>query len=339
MDRTSSSGGVFKRFTIARRIAADTVSSGWHWLCQYGGGPRRTGRASATQILTAAGLLLTVGVLGGAAGGSGLDLEGAANLARAASRSALAWYERTPASGRMTWGGIMAASVLGIGVSLERLARLRRKKIVPDEFTSRFLDRLKDGRLDRGKAVDFCELNPSPASRVALAAVKRWGRPLADLERAVGLAHRVEADGLRRNVGTLRRLAAIAPLLGLLGTLFTVGRTLSALGPNDAANIWGPALASALGPFTAGIAMAVLALVAFDGLTLRAEGLVAALDIVGAETIDAVALALPLEPRPTSAHSQGPARTPHQAQGHGHHRMEAPHGTSRRAVTDETEFE
>jgi biopolymer transport protein ExbB len=290
-----------------------------------------------TLIRTAAGLLLTVGVLGGAAGGSGLDLEGVTNLAKAASRSALAWYERTPASGRMTWGGIVAASALGLGVSLERLARLRRKKIVPDEFTNRFLDRLKDGRLDRGKAVDFCELNPSPASRVALAAVKRWGRPLADLERAVGLAHRVEADRLRRNVGTLRRLAAIAPLLGLLGTLFAVGRTLSTLGPNDGANVWGPALASALGPFTAGIAMAVLALVAFDGLTLRAEGLVAALDLVGAETIDAVALALPLEPRTTSAHGPGPGRTPHQAQGH--LRMEAPHASQRRSMADETEFE
>lgn len=290
-----------------------------------------------TLIRTAGGLLLTVALLGGAAGGSGLDFEGVTNLAKAAGRSVLAWYERTPATGRMTWGGIAAASILGIGVSLERLARLRRKKILPDEFTSRFLDRLKDGRLDRGKALDFCELNPSPAARVALAAVKRWGRPLADLERAVSLAQRLEADRLRRNVGTLRRLAAIAPLLGLLGTLFALGRALSALGPNDGANVWGPALGSALGPFTAGIAMAVLALVAFDGLTLRVESLVAALDLVGAETIDVVALALPPETRP----AQGPARTPHQGQGHGHSqiRIEAPHTSSRRSVADETEFE
>ena len=106
----------------------------------------------------------------------------------------------------------------------ERLVRLRRRKIVPAAFTARFLDRLHEGKLDCGQALDHCELNPSPAARVALAAVRRWGRPAADLERAVALAHRVETDELRRNVGTLRRIAMLAPLLGLLGTLFACGR-------------------------------------------------------------------------------------------------------------------
>ena len=84
------------------------------------------------------------------------------------------------------------------------------------------MDRLHDGKLDCGQALDHCELNPSPAARVALAAVRRWGRPAADLERAVALAHRVETDRLRRNVGTLRRIAVLTPLLGLLGTLFAL---------------------------------------------------------------------------------------------------------------------
>jgi biopolymer transport protein ExbB len=189
---------------------------------------------------------------------------------------------------------------------LERMARLRTRKILPGEFTSRFLTRLQDGKLDRGKALDYCELNPSPASRVALAAVRRWGRPTADLERAAALAHRVEADRLRRNVGTLRRVAALTPLIGLLGTLMATGRVLAASGasPN-----WGPALAAALSPLTAGVAVAVLALVAYDGLAGRVESLAAALDRVGAETIDAIAMAVPFETR--SATPAGAVRTPH----------------------------
>ena len=74
---------------------------------------------------------------------------------------------------------------------------------MPRAFTARFLDRLHDGKLDCGQALDLCELNPSPAANVALAAVRRWGRPAGDLERAVALAHRVETDRLRRNVGNL----------------------------------------------------------------------------------------------------------------------------------------
>ena len=246
-----------------------------------------------SHAATGLAIVLTVLLSGAKGWGGGFDLDSLTRHAGNWGRIALAWYEKTPAAERMTWGGLAAASLLGLGVLLERTLRLRRKRIIPPEFTSRFLDRLLDGKLDRGKALDFCELNPSPASRVALAAVRRWGRPVSDLERAVALAQRVEAERLRRNVGTLRRLAALAPLLGLLGTLVMAGKILS--NPENGAS-WGPALASALFPLTAAVALATLALVAYDGLAGRVEALVGALDRIGAETIDAVAMSLPLEP-------------------------------------------
>ncbi len=151
---------------------------------------------------------LAVVALAGAAeagGGSPLDPDVLWNQARRLGNEAVARYETTPPTDRVVWGGLTAAAALGLGVLLERWARLRRSRIVPSEFSKRLLAcRLRDGELGRGKALDYCELNPSPAARVALSAVKRWGRPVADLERAAGLAHRVEADRLRRNVGTLR---------------------------------------------------------------------------------------------------------------------------------------
>jgi biopolymer transport protein ExbB len=161
----------------------------------------------------------------------------------------------------------------------------------------RFRERLQDGKLDRGKALDLCELNPSPASRVALAAVKRWGRPAADLERAVALASKVETDRLRRNVGTLRRVAALAPLLGLLGSLIAAGRALSVPGA-----AWGPALANSLIPLTSGVALAILALVIYDGLAGRVEKLANTIDRLGAETVDAIALSAPTEAPTTVPH-------------------------------------
>ena len=204
---------------------------------------------------------------------------------------------------------------------------------MPRQFTARFLDLLHEGKLDCGQALDHCELNPSPAARVALAAVRRWGRPAADLERAVALAHKVEAERLRKNVGTLRRIAALAPLLGLLGTLFAAERALRTIPsqPPAAAGLvaaeiaaaWGPALATALSPLTAGIIIATLALVAYDALATRIESLAGALDRLGAETIDAIAsttpvstptislLGLPVRPA-NAANTRTPARTPHQ---------------------------
>jgi biopolymer transport protein ExbB len=214
--------------------------------------------------------------------------------------SGLAWYQQTPPSDRVCWGGLIACSGLGLGVFLDRTVRLSRRRIIPAHFTARFLDRLYEGKLDGGMALDYCEMNPSPAARIALAAVRRWGRPAVDLERAVALAHKVESELLRRNVGTLRRIAALAPLLGLMATLTGISRVLATLpvgalarpgaGVLVAALPWGPALAETLYPLITGIALATLALVAYDALFSRIEQLSGTLDRLGAETIDAIAM-------------------------------------------------
>jgi biopolymer transport protein ExbB len=208
---------------------------------------------------------------------------------------------------------------LGLGVFLERLVRLRRRSIIPAHFTARFLDRLHEGKLDGGKALDYCEMNPSPAARIALAAVRRWGRAAVDLERAVALAHKVESELLRRNVGTLRRIAALAPLLGLMGTLTGISRVLAML-PGDgsatkagvavASLPWGPALAETLYPLTTGIALATLALVAYDALFSRIEQLSGTLDRLGAETIDAIAMTTTHRPANLLPHSPHPIERP-----------------------------
>ncbi|RUL89621.1 MotA/TolQ/ExbB proton channel family protein [Tautonia sociabilis] len=209
--------------------------------------------------------------------------------AQVLSRAASDWYRRTPPADRVTWGGLAACALLGLSVLAERSRRLRHGEALPPRFVDRFLDRVRDGQLDRTKGIDLCESHPSPASRVALAALRRWGRPASDLDRAVALAKQVEVDRMRRNVGTLRRIAALAPLIGLLGTLLAAGRALSALGETAGATAWGPALAGALAPLTAGVAVAILALVAYDGLMGRVEAISGALDRLGAETAEAIA--------------------------------------------------
>jgi len=269
-------------------------------------GSRRSPRLAAGLALTL--LVLTTGADGGPQGSQVLDA--VTHRARRLAAGAASWYRRTPPTDRMTWGGLAACAALGLGVALERTLRLGRGRILPEGFVGRFLDRLREGKLDAGKASDLCEMNPCPAARVALAAIRRWGHPAADLERAVALARQAEVDRLRRHVGTLRRIAALAPLLGLLGTLLAAGRALSALGASASGTAWAPAVAGALSPLTAGVALAILALVAYDGLAGRVEALAHDLDRLGAETVDAIAMAAAAGPR----RGGGPAaaRTPHQ---------------------------
>src|SRR5262245_20377729 len=62
----------------------------------------------------------------------------------------IAWYRRTPPPERATWGGLAACAGLGLVVLLERMVRLRRRRVIPGEFTARFVDRLHEGKLDCG---------------------------------------------------------------------------------------------------------------------------------------------------------------------------------------------
>jgi hypothetical protein len=54
------------------------------------------------------------------------------------------------------------------------------------------------------------------------------------------------------------------------------------------------ALADALSPLSTGIIIAIVALVAYDGLLIRVEKLSGELDRVGTETIDAIAMMAPV---------------------------------------------
>lgn len=235
----------------------------------------------------------------------------ALRLAADAARPLRAWYDATPAVERVAWGGLAACAALAGMTLLERLLRTRPGRILPRSYRDRLHYRLLDGRLDWHQAVDHCEMNPSPAARVTLAALRRAGRPGTEIERGVALALSAESAALRRHLPTLRRVAALAPLVGLLGTLGMVQRGLRLL-PPDAP--WGPAIAHALLPLIAAVGLAILALVSYDGLSARVDGLIADLERIGAEVVDHLAAGPRLAARP-GTHPAHAAPAPHP--GHG----------------------
>jgi biopolymer transport protein ExbB len=221
------------------------------------------------------------------------------------------WHRAKPPMERVAWAGLAASGLLAAGVVLGRVFRLRRGRMVPRAFAGKCLDRLCAGTLDREDAVDYCELNSSPAARVALGAIRRWGRPVADVERGAALAGQVEVAALRRHVGTLRRIAGIAPMIGLLGTLSAAGRVLAA-SPGLKPGTIGPEAAATLGPLIAGVALAILALVAYDGLSGKVESLQADLERIIARIVDAIATADDVSSQRSRGDSAGPLHSPHQ---------------------------
>jgi len=114
---------------------------------------------------------------------------------------------------------LIACSVIGLAFVFERLVSLRQARVIPKPFVTRFLQQVRDGDLDRERALAICEDNPSPIAAVFGAAVRKWGRPSVEVEQAIIDAGERVTYGLRRYLRVFTALAVIGPLLGLLGTV------------------------------------------------------------------------------------------------------------------------
>jgi biopolymer transport protein ExbB len=186
----------------------------------------------------------------------------------------------------------------------ERTISLRRGRVVPGPFVTRFLQQLKEGQLDRDGAVKVCQENGSPVARVFAAAVKKWGRPAVEVEQAIIDAGERVVHELRRYLRVFNSIATIGPMLGLLGTVGGMIRAFNNIASSDAMGrpeLLAKGISEALLTTATGLAVAVPAIVLYwwfvsvvDRLTVRIDGL--GQDVVGlisAEAIQEAAAAKP----------------------------------------------
>jgi len=109
--------------------------------------------------------------------------------------------------------------VVVFSLSIERTIALRRARVIPRPFVRRFTECVEDGQLSYEEATELCEEYDCPVAEVFRAAVRRWGRPMFEVEQAVMDAGDRVADGLRRFLRVFHAISNVAPLIGLLGTV------------------------------------------------------------------------------------------------------------------------
>ena len=180
----------------------------------------------------------------------------------------------------MLWP-LAACSIFTLGIALERLLALRRRRVVPAEFVDRFLERLAAGKLDRERALELCKAHESPAARIFASAVKSWGQPGATIRQNLSFDSAGELIELKRNLRVLNGMATIGPLLGLLGTVVGIIQSFDALG-GRVGPARGEALAQgislALVATAFGLVIAIFAVAAYYFLMNRVDLLVRDLD-------------------------------------------------------------
>jgi len=192
------------------------------------------------------------------------------------------------AGGVFMWP-IGLCSVVALMYIVERWLRLRPGRLGTERFGREVVSAVKAGGPAAGLAV--CEKSPSSLGRILAIGLRNWTIPFAEREKAVEDAGVREVKDLSHNLKPLVIVSNLAPLLGLLGTVW--GLTIaflsiasnSGLGkPEQLANGIAQALITTIG----GLVVAIPALVAFYWLKAKVERLARRAEAVYAAMCEAL---------------------------------------------------
>ncbi len=122
--------------------------------------------------------------------------------------------------GRWFMVPIGLCSLMGLAVIIERFVALRRGAIIRPGFMAGLKGVLRHTVTDRAAGLEYCHQQDSPIARVAAAGIRKLHKDEESVEQAIEDAGANEVSKLRRNLRMLYGIAAVAPMLGLLGTVW-----------------------------------------------------------------------------------------------------------------------
>ena len=175
---------------------------------------------------------------------------------------------------------LLFISLLGFVLFIERSLFLHKGQIGTQDFLSGIKNLVRKKRLV--EALTLCEDTPGPMARIMKSALLNYGKSRETIRSAIQSAAIVEIPTLERRIGTIAALARVAPLLGFLGTLIAALQALYLLESfNGDSGVLSRLLAEALITSASGLAISVMAMLAYHFLSGRVRALVHDFEWVG----------------------------------------------------------
>lgn len=177
------------------------------------------------------------------------------------------WFEATGNS--PIFLVLIGCSVVTVAIALERAWYFWKRSGNPDETFEKAAAKIRSGQID--EAIWTCESSPHPLGQVA-AAVFRTGRRKGEgYEEKMQVELSQQKLLLERNLSILGTMAAIAPLIGLLGTVWGIMRAFHDMAATGSAapTVVAAGVAEALVTTAAGLIVAVPALVLYNHFSGR----------------------------------------------------------------------
>jgi biopolymer transport protein ExbB len=183
---------------------------------------------------------------------------------------------------------IIGCSVIAVAIVLERLWTLQRKRVLPASLTTQISDWVQENQLDAQHVQAVYQ--SSPLGQVLAAGLVYRYAPREVLKESIEDAGRHVVHDLERFLNPLGTIAAITPLLGLLGTVSGMIRAFTAITAQGVGNptVLAGGIAEALITTAAGLTVAIPSLIAFRYLRGRVDGLVVAIEKESIRFIEAL---------------------------------------------------
>lgn len=177
------------------------------------------------------------------------------------------------------WGGALAqspilivlilCSIVTLGFAIERLGYYRRRGGNPDATTRKAMNAIEGGRFD--EAINHFQDLAHPLGPVATHTLHGFRRAPGEAEEIMHVMLAQQKLLLERNTGLLGTMAAITPLIGLLGTVWGIMRAFQAMGVagSSAPTIVAGGIAEALITTAAGLVIAVPSVMLYNHFNRR----------------------------------------------------------------------
>ncbi|WP_150303958.1 MotA/TolQ/ExbB proton channel family protein [Pseudomonas saliphila] len=183
---------------------------------------------------------------------------------------------------------ILVSSVIAVAIVIERLWTLRISKVAPPSLLGQVWRWVKEGKLDAVKLKTLRADSPLGEVLAAGLANSRHGREIMkeSIQEAAGkVIHEME-----RYLSTLGTIAAITPLLGLLGTVVGMIDVFSAIMAQGTGNtgVLAGGISKALMTTAAGLTVAIPALFFHRFLMRRIDELVIAMEQEATKLVEVI---------------------------------------------------
>lgn len=184
---------------------------------------------------------------------------------------------------------ILASSIVGLAVSIDRFIMLRKAKINVPAFMVRIRGFIK--KKDISGAISYCMQEKSPVANIVRKGLKKYKYGHDRVKDAIENAGSQEISKLEKGLSVLASVAGIAPLLGFLGTVtgmiqafMTIQDLAGAANPSDlAGGIWEALITTAFG-----LIIGIPALALYNYFLGAVKKLVGEMETVANDVIDVI---------------------------------------------------